>query len=157
VWISAGWPLISGPGVTLSPQQGRQIFNDVVSFSNQLRQEDLTLFNVNPWGIGEALQRENYYQSFLKAPVNANSVDLAALGLQVLAIHSGGGVDSSTDVTGTIEKCLNELRSWYEIDFDPLPADKPNEYHHIEVRLDQRDLTAHTADGYYANPTVLQK
>jgi hypothetical protein len=77
--------------------------------------------------------------------------------LQVLAIHSGGGVESSTDVPRTIEKCLNELHSWYEIEFDPLPAEKPNEYHHIEVRLDQRDLTAHTTDGYYANPTVLQK
>lgn len=35
-------------------------------------------------------------------------------------------------------------------------ADKPNEYHHIEVRLDQRALTARTNDGYYANPKFIQ-
>ena len=156
IWISPGWPLVSGPRVDLSMRDEQQIFNNIVLISNQLRQDNLTIYNVNPWGVGEPLERENYYEAFLKAPVNPSNVQPGALSLQVLAIHSGGLVESSSDVTGSIEKCLNELRSWYQIAFDPLPADKPNEYHHIEVRLDQRALTAHTTDGYYANPKVLQ-
>jgi hypothetical protein len=156
VWISSGWPLISGPGVIISSREEERLFNNVVSFSNQLRQENLTIYNVNPWGVGEPLSRADYYESFLKAPVNANNVSFGAMSLQVLAIHSGGLVDNSSDVEGSIEKCLNDLHSWYRITFEPLPADKPNEYHHIEVRLDQRGLTARTTDGYYANPTVLQ-
>ncbi len=157
LWISPGWPLISGPQVILSTRDGRQIFNDVVSISNQLRQDNLTLYNVNPWGVNESLGRADYYEAFLKAPANANDVEPGALGLQVLAIHSGGlAIESNSDVAGNIETCLNEFRSWYEIAFDPLPADRPNEYHHIEVRLDKRALTVHTTDGYYANPKVLQ-
>jgi VWFA-related protein len=157
IWISPGWPLISGPNVDLSMRDAQHIFNNVVSISNQLRQDNLTLYNVNPWGVDESLARADYYQAFLKAPANANNVEPGALGLQVLAIHSGGlAIESNSDVAGNIETCLNEFRSWYEITFDPLPADRPNEYHHIEVRLDQRTLTAHTTDGYYAKPTVLQ-
>ncbi|HUV68802.1 MAG TPA: VWA domain-containing protein [Terracidiphilus sp.] len=156
IWISPGWPLIAGPNIDLSRQDSQQIFNDVIAISNQLRQGNLTLYNVNPWGVGEPLEREDYYESFLKAPVSPNGIEPAALSLQVLAIHSGGLIESSTDVVGSIEKCLKELRSWYQIAFDPLSADKPNEYHHIEIRLDQRALTAHTTDGYYANPKFLQ-
>jgi VWFA-related protein len=157
IWISPGWPLISGPNVVLSMREEQQIFNNIVLISNQLRQDNLTLYNVNPWGVGESLERADYFEAFLKAPVNPNNVEPGALSLQVLAIHSGGlAIESSSDVAGNMEKCIDELRSWYEIVFDPLPADKPNEYHHIEVRLDQRELTAHTTDGYYANPKVLQ-
>jgi VWFA-related protein len=157
IWISPGWPLVSGPRVYLSMQEEQQIFNSVVLISNQLRQDNLTLYNVNPWGVGESLERTDFFEAFLKAPVNPNDVEPGVLSLQVLAIHSGGlAIESNSDVTGNIEKCLNELRSWYEIVFDPPPADKPNEYHHIEVRLDQRALIAHTTDGYYANPKVLQ-
>ncbi|WP_420237472.1 VWA domain-containing protein [Telmatobacter bradus] len=157
IWFSPGWPLISGPNVMLSTRDEKQLFNDVVSSANRLRQSNLTLYNVNPWGVDESLDRANYFEAFLKAPVNANGIEAGYLGLQVLAIHSGGlAIESNNDVARNIETCLNKLRSWYEIAFDPLPADKPNEYHHIEVRLNQRALTAHTTDGYYANPTVLQ-
>lgn len=157
MWISPGWPLVSGPDVTLSNRDARQIFNNVVQISNQLRQDELTLYNLNPWGVGEPLERTDMYEAFQKAPVDPNGVELGDLSLQVLAIHSGGlAIESDSDVTGNIEKCLDQVRSWYEIAFDPLPADKPNEYHHIEVRLDQRALTAHTTDGYYANPKVIQ-
>jgi VWFA-related protein len=157
IWISPGWPLISGPGVTLSQRDEQQIFDNVVAISNQLRQENLTLDNVNPWGVGESLIRADRYEAFLKAPTSPNLIEPGDLSLQVLAIHSGGlAFESNSDVTGNIEDCLKELQSWYEIDFDPLPGDKPNEYHHIEVRLDQRGMTAHTTDGYYANPQTLR-
>ena len=157
IWISPGWPLDSGPNVVLGLRDEQQIFNNVVSISNQLRQDKMTLYNVNPWGVGEPLARTDLFEAFLKAPANPNDVRPGSLSLQVLAIHSGGlAIESNSDVEGNIEKCLNEFRSWYEIAFDPLPADKPNEYHHIEVRLDQRAMTAHTTDGYYANPKVLQ-
>jgi hypothetical protein len=36
------------------------------------------------------------------------------------------------------------------------PSEKPNDYHHIEVRLDRRDLIARTRDGYYANPQFIE-
>jgi VWFA-related protein len=157
VWISPGWPLVSGPRIDLGIRQEQEIFDDVVSLSNQLRRDDVTLYNVNPWGVGESLERADYYQTFLKAPVRPSDVQLGDLSVQVLAVHTGGlAIESNSDVSGMIDKCLVDLRSWYEITFDPAPADKPNEYHHIEVQLGQRALTARTTDGYYANPQLLE-
>lgn len=158
IWISPGWPLVSGPRIDLSLRQEQQIFNDVVSVSNQLRQDHLTIYNVNPWGVGEPLERTDYFEAFLKAPLKPTDVEPGDLSLQVLAIHSGGlAIESNSDVVGNIERCLAQVHSWYEIQFEPLPGDKPNDYHHIEVRLDQRGLKAHTTDGYYANPKVLAR
>jgi VWFA-related protein len=158
LWISAGWPIFSGPRIYLDLQQENQIFDDVVSLSNQLRRDDITVYNINPWGVGESLERADYYETFLKAPARPSDAQFGDLAIQVLAIHTGGlAIESNSDVTGNIEKCLADLQSWYQISFDPLPADKPNEYHHIEVHLDQRDLTARTTDGYYANPRILEK
>jgi hypothetical protein len=71
----------------------------------------------------------------------------------VFATQSGGLVfEGNSDVAGLIQKSLADAQSWYQIDFDPLPADKPNEYHHIEIKVDQPGLVARSRDGYYANP-----
>ena len=54
-----------------------------------------------------------------------------------------------------IQRCLSDAKSWYEIGFTPLPADKPNEYHHVEIKVDQQNLNARARDGYYANPAAI--
>jgi VWFA-related protein len=156
VWVSPGWPLISGPRIDLDPKQEQQIFSEIVGISTELRQIDLTVYDVNPIGVTEQLQRADYYESFLKGITNPNQVQFGNLGLQVIAVQSGGlAQEGNSDVAGMIERCLADAKSWYEIGFTPLPADKPNEYHHIEIKLDQRDLSARTRDGYYANPTLI--
>jgi VWFA-related protein len=153
LWISPGWPLLSGPFMDLSSKQKEQIFDTIVSFSTQTRADDLTLYNINPVGAQESLGRTDYYEAFLKGIGKPNDVEPGNLGLQVLSVQSGGlALESNSDVAGEIAKCLTDVRSWYEITFDPSPGDKPNEYHHIEIRLDQRGLNARTRDGYYANP-----
>ena len=82
-------------------------------------------------------------------------MQLGNLGLQVLSVQSGGlALESDSDVAGLIEKCLTDAQSWYKIVYDPPPADKPDEYHHIEIRLDQRGLIPRTSEGYYSNPQM---
>jgi len=155
VWISPGWPLISGPEVDLTAKQQQDLFSTIVSFSTRLRDADMTLYNINPVGVMESLERTDYYQTFLKGVAKPGDVMPGNLGVQVLAVQSGGlATESDSDVAGMIHKCLADVSSWYEITFDPPPSEKPNEYHHIEIKLDQRDLTARTRDGYYANPTA---
>jgi len=157
LWISPGWPLISGPNVSLTAKQEQHIFSDVVFFSSQMQQADITLDNLNPFGVSESTLSANFYQSFLKGLAKSGDAQLGNLGLQVFAVHSGGLVLlSSSDVTGQIEECLRDAASWYEITFDPTPAGKPNEYHHIEIKLDQRGLVARTRDGYYSNPVAVR-
>ena len=156
LWISPGWPLVSGPGVYLSTRQEQQTFDTIVSFFSQMRQDNVTLYNINPVGVSESLERTDYFETFLSGIAKPSQVQLGNLGVQVFAIHSGGlALESNSDVTGMIQKCLSDVQSWYEIGFDPPPADKPNEYHHIEIKLAQHELVARTRDGYYANPSVI--
>jgi VWFA-related protein len=157
LWISPGWPLISGPHVYLDAKQEEQIFSEIVNLSTQLRENGVTLYNINPVGVQESLQREDLYEAFLKGVSKPSQVQLGNLAIQVLAIQSGGlALEGSTDIAGMIQQSLNDMKSWYEIGFEPLPADKSNEYHHIEIKLDQPGLVARTRDGYYANPVAIQ-
>ena len=156
LWVSPGWPLISGPEIFLTGKQSQQIFSTVVDFSTQMREENVTLYNINPVGVQESLTRADYYETFLKGVAKPNDVRPGSLGVQVLATQSGGlTIESSSDVAGNIQKCLADAQSWYEITFDPLPADKPNEYHRIEIKLDQPGLVARTRTGYYSNPVAM--
>jgi VWFA-related protein len=156
LWISPGWPILSGPQVYLDGHQANQIFNNIINVSTQLREMNLTLYNINPVGVTESLQRADYYESFLKGISKASQVQIGNLALQVLALQSGGlALESNSDVSGMMLQCVQDAKSWYAMSFDPLPADKPNEYHHIEVRVDQPGMVVRTRDGYYANPVAL--
>jgi VWFA-related protein len=155
IWVSPGWPIIPGLGVD-SLREEQEIFDEIVDVSTRLRQIDLTLYNVNPIGVAESLDRADYYEAFLKGISKPNQVKIANLGLQVFAVHSGGlALESNSDVTAMIQTCLADAQSWYRIAFDPLAADKPNEYHHIEIKVDQPGFVVRTSDGYYANPVAV--
>lgn len=157
LWVSPGWPLISGPEIFLTSKQEQQVFSTIVSFSTQMRQENVTLYNINPIGVQESLMRTNYYETFLKGVTGPDKVRPGSLGLQVLATQSGGlAIESDSDVAGNIQRCLNEVQYWYGIAFDPLPADKPNKYHQIQIKLDKPGLVARTRTGYYSNPQIIE-
>jgi VWFA-related protein len=158
LWVSPGWPLVSGPRNYLTSSQEQMIFNEIVGISTQLRQIDLTVYDINPIGVTESLERADDYEAFLKGIAKPSQVEFGNLGLQVIAVQSGGlALEGNSDIAGMIQRCLADAKSWYEIGFTPLPADKPNEYHHIEIKLDQHDLNARTRDGYYANPTSVSR
>ncbi|MBB6144542.1 VWFA-related protein [Silvibacterium bohemicum] len=153
LWVSPGWPLLSGNRFDLDSKQQRQIFANVVAFSKELQQANLTLYNINPLGPEESLFREDYYQDFLKGVSKAGQTDLADLSLQVLAVQSGGlSLNGQSDVAGNLEKCLSDTESWYEVTFATSVAEQRDEYHHIQITVDKPGLTARTRDGYYAQP-----
>jgi VWFA-related protein len=153
LWISPGFPLISGPGyATLTSKAEQSIFGDLIYFSSELRQNNITLYNINPVGASESMFAANYYQTFVKGVARPEDVQLADLSIQVLSAQSGGlALVSNNDVAGMIQRCLLDADSWYAIEFAPLPADKPNQYHRIEIRIDQPGLTVRTSTGYYSN------
>jgi VWFA-related protein len=156
LWISPGFPLISGPRVYLTSKEEQQIFGDAVYFSGELRQHDITLYNINPVGTSESLFSANYYENFVKGIVRPEDAQLADLSIQVLSAQSGGlTMVSDNDVADMIRKCIADAHSWYELSIDPPPPDKPNEYHRIEVKLAQPGLIARTRTGYYSNPTAV--
>jgi len=153
VWISPGWPLLSGVREELSQKQQDQIFHQITFFSALLRNARVTLYNINPRGVGGSLLNANYYKEFVKGIHKPSQTVIGNLGLQVLAVQSGGLViESDNDVSVQLEKCVADTESWYEITFSMQPAERPDEYHHIEIKLDKPGMTARTRDGYYAQP-----
>jgi VWFA-related protein len=154
VWISPGWPLLSGPRVELTTEDQRNYFSNIVGLSTRLREARITLYSIDPLGTTDSGGlRTSYYESFLKGVKKASNVQIGNLGLQVLAYQSGGRVlNSSNDVAGEIAKCVSDASAYYEITFDALRGDGPNEYHALELKVDKPGLTARTRTGYYAQP-----
>jgi VWFA-related protein len=153
LWISPGWPLLSGPRIELTSKEQNGLYRTIVDLSTQMREAGITLYNVNPLGAGEDVMRASYYEEFLKGVSDPRKVDIGDLSLQVLARQSGGFVlNSSNDITGMLKKCLLDTQAYYELSFDAMPAEKPDQYHHIDVQIEKPGLTARTRDGYYAQP-----
>ncbi len=152
LWVSPGWPLLSGPRVDLDTKAQQQIFGTLVSLSNQLRAAQITLYSVNPLGNGEGLLRASYYESFTKGVSKPSQAQLADLSLQVLAEQSGGLVlDEDNDVAGELQRCMDDTRAYYELRFTPAGGE-PGEYHALQVNVDKPGLDGRTRTGYYAGP-----
>lgn len=152
LWVSPGWPFLSGPGVQLEPKQEQQLFNSIVDLSTQLRQARVTLYSIDPRGTQESTSFTFYYENFLKGVRKPNQAQAGNLGLQVLATQSGGlALHSSNDVAQQLETCMADTDAYYELSFDPAQGEH-DEYHQIEVQLSKRGLIARTRQGYYSQP-----
>lgn len=152
LWVSPGWPLLSGPEVDLSSNEEEDVYRNAIVFSRELRKADITLYSINSWGATESMNREFFYQSFLnglKGPGNAEWGDLS---LQVLAAQSGGLVLSSNDVISMMKQSVADANQYYRIVLDAAPDEKPNTYHQIEVKAATQGLEARTRTGYYSQP-----
>ena len=154
VWLSPGWPLLSGPNVQMTDKGRQAIFNTVVGLSTALREARITLYSVDPAGMSDAgSMRTFYYESFLKGVPSAGKVDNGNLGLQVLAVQTGGRVlNSSNDIARLIATCLDDSKAFYTLTFESPRADHPDEYHSLQIQIDKPKLTARTRTGYYAQP-----
>jgi VWFA-related protein len=88
------------------------------------------------------------------AQETAPQAQVADLGLQVLAVQSGGLVfTSGNDIAALLEECLANAVPYYEISFEPASSEKADEYHRLDVHLAKPGLTARTRQGYYALPS----
>lgn len=153
VWVSPGWPLLSGPNTELDSKQQQQIFANIVSLSTQLLQDRVTIDSINPVGPTGSVMSDWSYEEFLKGVSKPSQVSLGNLGLQVLAVQSGGIAYSFTNgIAERLHQCLASAAPYYEISFDPPPATKRDEYHRLEIKLAKPGLTARTRQGYYAQP-----
>jgi VWFA-related protein len=154
VWISPGWPLLSGVEVDLTAKARQWVFDSIVALSDRLRWARITLYVVDPLGMSDAVGlRTAYYKQFLKPVAKASRAEPGDVGLQVLASQSGGLVlNSSNDVAGEIERCIADASSFYVLTFDGLPGDGPDELHTLEIKIVKPGLAARTRAGYYAQP-----
>jgi VWFA-related protein len=152
LFVSPGWPLLSGPSVesSLNAKQQKQLFDTLVNLSTQMQRANITLYAVNPLGQGESEERASYYEAFLKGVSEPGKMEPGNLSLQVLAVQSGGRViDFNNDISGVIRQCVGDTQNYYEITFAPAPADSKNYYHRVEVKV-ANSQDARARMGYYA-------
>jgi VWFA-related protein len=154
IWISPGWPLLSGPREELTDKDQQKLFNNIVGLSDRLRQARITLYSIDPLGQADAGGfRSSYYEEFVKGVKKSRQVQIGDLGLQVLSTQSGGRVlISNNDVAGEIATSIADANAFYVLTFEGLVGDGPNEYHSTEIKLDRPGLKALTRTGYYAQP-----
>ncbi len=153
VWVSPGWPLLSGPRIQLDPTEQKQIFAEIVSLSTALLQARITLCSIDPLGNADTGFNTFYWKEFVKGVSKTSQVQVGDLALPVLAVQSGGvALNSNNDTTGLLRECVAEMAPYYEISFTPAPAKKRDEYHALEIQLANHGLTARTRQGYYAEP-----
>ena len=154
VWISPGWPMLSGPEINLTAKDEANVFATIVSTSTALREAQITLYSVDPEGAAAAAGSQDfYYRSFLKPVTAAKKSQFGNLALQVIAVQSGGlATTASNDITGQIARCVNDADAYYTLVVDQAPADAPNSYHALTVKVAKPGLTPRTRDGYYVQP-----
>lgn len=154
IWISPGWPLLTGPRIDLSDKDQKKLFANIVSLSDSLQRAQITLYSIDPLGTQDAGGfRTSYYLEFVKGVKKPRQVQLGDLSLQVIATQSGGRVlISNNDVAGEIASVVADTNNYYVLTFEALRGDGPDEYHSLEIKLDKPGLKALTRTGYYAQP-----
>lgn len=153
LWMSPGWPLLSGAGVQeqIDNRQQQQIFKEVMELSSLMRQANVTLYSIDPLGAADFGTRSFWWQDYTKGLNKTSQAEWGDLALQVLAVQSGGMVlQTGNDITQYVQRCVSDAQAYYQISFVPTLEQKKNEvYHHIEVKVNKGGLTARTRQGYY--------
>jgi len=154
IWISPGWPLLSGPRVELTSKQQDALFKNIVALSDAMRQSRITLYSIDPLGMSDSGGlRALLYENYVKGVKKASQVNIGNLALQVIAEQSGGrALQYNNDIAAEIASSIADTNAFYVLTFDGLPGDGPNEYHALQVKIDKPGLTARTRAGYYAQP-----
>ena len=61
LWVSPGWPLLSGPDVELDAKEQQRLSADIVSLSTQLLQARITLYSIDPLGAADTGGFRTFY------------------------------------------------------------------------------------------------
>lgn len=155
LWISPGWPLLSGPGVEvqLNDKQRQQIFANVVGISNLLRQGNITLYSIDPLGSADFAGRAFWWEAYEKGISKPNQAEWGDIALQVLAVQSGGlALTTDNDITAMLQRCVADAQAFYKLSFVPSLEQKRATYHRVEVRVAKPGTSARARQGFYTQP-----
>jgi VWFA-related protein len=145
VWI--------GPNQTMGAGSVENLFFTIVWFSTLLREARIALYSLSVEPTGDYTQAPEIYPSHVKGVTEARRAMLLDLDRKVLAVQSGGRVfHPSLDLAGQIDSCVADAAAWYVLRFDPQSAERPDEYHDLQVVVGKAGLTASTNTGFYDQP-----
>lgn len=155
LFITPGWPMLGAWGSQQDLPSVQQDFNIVVALTNTIRDARTVIYRLDPFEIGgehAGAQDPFYYEDFLQPLTDPKKATFPFLGLGVFAVHSGGRVlVTGHDITSEINDVLRDAGTYYELTYAAQRGGGPNQYHAIDVRVNQPDTTAQTLNGYYAD------
>ncbi len=145
LWLGGGWP-VGQPDTGLAEKS----FDWITEFSTRMREARIELFSLNAW---TPKVKDFPYLQYLTEVKSAQEAYPGNLGLEVLALQSGGRVvDASDGLSGEIEKLIANANAFYTVTFDPPHTDIPDEYHKLNVQIGKPGHEAHARTGYYDQP-----
>ena len=154
VWIGPGWSIGSERDFeTQDPKS--HTFDTIYWFSLLLREARVSLFIFRVGQTNPDTRSSDLYMHFLNGVESAQYASLKNLDRKVLAVQSGGRVLGSSpgnDLVSQIDDCIQEGRAFYTLSFNPSHADRPAEYHSLQVQIGPPGLIARTNTGYYDQP-----
>ena len=155
IFLSPGWPILSGPNIHLSSKDEGGIFKTIVALSTSMRDAGVTVYNVDPLGASAGVAHAFDYERFIKAVRLSRDAQFGDLGLQVLSLQSGGRVlNSRNDLGSEIDACIKDAEAYYILSIDAATGDGPDDYRALDVKIARPQLKAQTRPGYYAQPAV---
>jgi VWFA-related protein len=149
LWLSPGWPLMSGGNFIADPAQGKELLKEAMNYSTMLRQTRTVLYELNSAGADAAPQATQRYKMYLKGVNTPSKADFADLSLQVLTTQSGGLVLTLNDLGVMLKRCLEDAGDHYELAFDAGAPVKNAPFHTLDVRVNRPGVIARTRNGYY--------
>ena len=64
--------------------------------------------------------------------------------------QTGGRIlGPDNDLAGQINQCIADANAFYRLSFDPPRADHADEYHDLQVQVNQPGMMVRTNSGYY--------
>jgi VWFA-related protein len=141
-WLGPGWPVgVDGEDVA---------FDSITELSTRLREARISLWTATEWPYPDT---KFFYQDFMAPIKSGEKVKSGNLALDVLAIQSGGGLlNTSSELTTVIDKCIEQESIFYTLTFDPPPTNEVDDYRDLKSTVSKPDLTARTNTGYYNEP-----
>ena len=170
LWLGLGWLAVHGP-----EQYKDAAFSSLVELSTRIREARMVISEVTARAEPFTARSEPFtartrteptasefkdsYKDYVAGVRTPTELERRGFGpyshfaLPVLAIQSGGLVlDELSDISRSIERCVEDARMFYAISFDPPYATQPDEYHDLKVQIEGPGLSARTNNGYYDQP-----
>jgi VWFA-related protein len=170
LWLGFGWLAVHGP-----EQYKDAAFPSMVELSTRIREARMVIsevtaraepftartepFTTRTWTEPMASEFKDSYKDYLAGVRTPSELEGQGFGpyshfaLPVLAIQSGGLVlDELSDISRSIQRCVEDARMFYTISFDPPYAVQPDEYHDLKIQIAEPGLSARTNTGYYDQP-----
>ena len=154
LWMGFGWLPVHGP-----ESYKDAAFPWLVELSTRIREARMVISEVTARTEPTASDFKDAYKDYLAGVRTPSELEERGFGsyshfaLPVLAIQSGGLVlDELSEISRTIEHCVEDARVFYTMSFDPPYAAQPDEYHDLKVQIEAPGLSARTTTGYYDQP-----